>query len=121
MNVLIVDDDQLCHEIVRTILCAQDISSHSCYNVDDALETLSKNSFDLIITDVIMPGQHGTDLIQHLRENGDQTPIIAITAGHENAVDDYVFHASMFADAAVPKPLHRKEFLDLIGSLVPAA
>ena len=119
MQVLIVDDDQLCHEIVRSILNKAGIDTQSCYNVDSALDVLATQNFDLIVTDVIMPGRHGTDLIQQLRNDGNNTPIIAMTAGHENAVDDYVFHASMFADVALPKPLHRQEFLELVESLVP--
>lgn len=121
MNVLIVDDDQLCHEIVRSMLKEKGIETQSCYNVDSALDVLSAHDFDLIVTDVVMPGRHGTDLIQALRGEGVTTPIIAMTAGHENAVDDYVFHAGMFADAALPKPLHRQEFLDVVEKLVPVA
>lgn len=121
MKVLIVDDDQLCHEVVRSILDSAGIKTQSCYNVDSALDVLSANSFDLIVTDVIMPGRHGTELIQQLRSEGNQTPIIAMTAGHENAVDDYVFNAGMFADVSLPKPLHRQEFLELVESLAPHA
>ena len=120
MNVLIVDDDQLCHEVVRSILDKKGIASQSCYNVDSALDILSAHDFDLIVTDDIMPGRHGTDLIKTLREDGNTTPIIAMTAGHENAIDDYVIHAGMFADAALPKPLQRQEFLDVIEKLAPA-
>lgn len=121
MNVLIVDDDQLCHEIVRSILGSAGIQTQSCYNVDSALDVLSMNDFDLIVTDVVMPGKHGTDMIRQLRADGNTTPIIAMTAGHENAVDDYVFHAGMFADVALPKPLHRQQFLELVEKLAPSA
>jgi len=121
MNVLIVDDDKLCHELVKSMLGSAGIESKSCYNVDSALDVLSAQQFDLIVTDVVMPGRHGTELIQQLRAEGNTTPIIAMTAGHENARDDYVFHASMFADVALPKPLHRQEFLDLVESLAPRA
>lgn len=120
MNVLIVDDDLLCHEIVRSMLKEKGIATQSVFNVDAALDILHAQSFDLIVTDVVMPGRHGTDLIQALRGDGVTTPIIAMTAGHENAVDDYVFHAGMFADAALPKPLHRQNFLDMVEKLAPA-
>lgn len=120
MNVLIVDDDQLCHEIVRSLLSEKAAEVQSCYNVDSALDVLSTHNFDLIVTDVVMPGRHGTDLIRQLRDDGVTTPIIAMTAGHENAVDDYVFHAGMFADAAMPKPLHRQQFLDRVEKLAPS-
>lgn len=120
MNVLIVDDDQLCHEIVRSMLSEKGIKTQSVYNVDSALDVLSAHDFDLIVTDVVMPGRHGTDLIRQLRSEGNTTPIIAMTAGHENAIDDYVFHAGMFADVALPKPLHRQQFLELVEKLAPA-
>ena len=121
MNVLIVDDDQLCHEIVRAMLKEKGITAQSVYNVDSALDVLSAHQFDLIVTDVIMPGRHGTDLIQTLRGDGNTTPIIAMTAGHENALDDYVNHAGMFADMALPKPVNRQQFLDLVEKLAPVA
>lgn len=119
MNVLIVDDDLLCHEIVRSMLKEKGVVTQSVYNVDTALDVLSAQNFDLIVTDVVMPGRHGTDLIQALRGDGVTTPIIAMTAGHENALDDYVFHAGMYADAALPKPLHRQNFLDIVERLAP--
>lgn len=120
MNVLIVDDDPLFHEIVRSILSAKGTTTHSCYNVESALDLLSAHMFNLIVTDVVMPGRHGTDMIRQLRSQGNITPIIAITAGHENAVDDYVFQAEMFADAALPKPIDPQQFLDIVEKLTPA-
>ncbi|MEL7497647.1 MAG: sigma-54 dependent transcriptional regulator [Planctomycetota bacterium] len=88
-RVLIIDDEEsICWGLAK--LCEQ--MSHESETVSSAelgLELASKQSFDLIITDVRLPGINGIEAIKRFRELNDQTPIITITAfgDLETAVD----------------------------------
>lgn len=121
MRVLIVDDEPYCNAMVRKFLEMGEIETYCCFNVDEAIEAINtQDTFDIVITDIIMPVQHGTKLIEYLADINYPAPVIAITAGFENAVDDYVFYAEMLADAALAKPLKREELIKTVENLTAA-
>ncbi len=81
-RLLIVDDE----ETIRFSLSQAFITAQQDYEVvlaSSAIEALNKidsNKFDLVITDIMMPGMDGFDLIQKLKDNDVDTPVIVITA-----------------------------------------
>ena len=60
--------------------------------------------FDLVITDIVMPGLDGAKLAQHVKDMKPHIPVIAITGGVENATADYAHYADMFSDETLSKP-----------------
>lgn len=79
---LIVDDE----ETIRFSLSQAFITAKEDYSIvvassgKEALEKISRNNFDLIITDIMMPGMSGFEMIEQVRKNKLDTPVIVITA-----------------------------------------
>lgn len=117
MKVLAVDDDQLILELINSTLAAEDHEVSNARNVDEALIMLQNNHYDLVITDIVMPGYDGGVLMKYIREKGKVMPILAITAGTENAVQDYAHYADFFSDYTLSKPFKKEELLDIVHQL----
>jgi DNA-binding response OmpR family regulator len=119
MKILLVDDDKFILELVAFMLGPEGFEIMPCSSVTEAISTMEENDreFDLVITDIIMPEQDGTKLAQYVSSVAPSIPVLAMTAGLENAVDDYVHLADMFADETIAKPLKKDELLDAIKRL----
>lgn len=98
-NVLVVEDEQAIREIIEDALNLAGYTANACSNPRQGLELLKKNSYDLIITDVMMPGMDGFDFVTKVREAGNSVPVIFLTArnqkldintGFRVGGDDYV-------------------------------
>ncbi|MEE4354858.1 MAG: response regulator [Desulfococcaceae bacterium] len=80
MNILIVDDDPIVVESCRRILEPEGISVRKAGNAVQAVEILEQESnFDLILTDVKMPGKDGFQLLSHIRKTFPMMPILMMT------------------------------------------
>ena len=118
MKIFLVDDD----EFVRTLLMTQlqeagfDVVPET--NVADAIKTLEGQHFDLLISDIIMPGKDGAALMKYARETAANMPILAITGGGENAKDDYVHYADFFADETMTKPIRKDALIAVVEKLI---
>ena len=120
-KILLVDDDRLAHEMIEAALAPGKTGKYTidaAYNADEALALLGRNHYDLMISDIIMPGKDGFQLMQHARESFPGMAILAITAGVENAVEDYVEFADIFADYALEKPFSKKALIEVVETLL---
>jgi two-component system, LytTR family, response regulator len=89
MRVLIVDDEPLAQTALVSILKArQDVEAFDCAgDAVEALDKLSKNSYDVLLLDISMPEVSGIELVDRLKENGPLLPsIIFVTAYEEYAI-----------------------------------
>ena len=115
MRLLIVEDEK---DLSRALTA---VFSHSGYSVDaafdgvEALEFLEKNDYDAIVMDIMMPRMDGIETLTHIRENGDFTPVLLLTAKGE--VDDKVTGLEAGADDYLPKPFVIKELLARVKSM----
>lgn len=103
-RILVVDDEQDLCEILRFNLEAEDYEVDTAASAEEALEKVEDgkrgvDGYDLLLLDVMMGGMSGFDLARRLRESGDQTPVIFLTAlgGHDDQLqgfdagaDDYI-------------------------------
>jgi two-component system response regulator FlrC len=80
--VLVVDDSNLTHMLLDVMLRRLNHRTLSAYEGYDALEILTKEPIDLIISDIDMPGMDGLTLLDHLRrdERYNHIPVIIMTA-----------------------------------------
>lgn len=117
MDILVVDDNAFIVEMIRNILESGDYNIHACNNVDEALQEVDGRDFDLVITDIVMPIKSGVDFIREMKRRGVPTPILAITGGVENAVEDYVHYADLYADETLSKPFKHREFIAAVERL----
>lgn len=77
-EILIVDDDDVIRETLYELL-AQDHACHSAATAEDALAKLQAQPFDVVLTDVTMPGLSGMDLLNRVVELYHGTPVIIIS------------------------------------------
>jgi two-component system response regulator MprA len=115
-RILIVDDEPA----VRTALSrALEIEGYDIDVVptgEAALTTLERSSFDLILLDVSMPGIDGLEVCRRLRDGGDTTPVIVVTA--RSQVSDSVAGLDAGADDYVVKPFALDELLARLRALL---
>ncbi len=88
-TVLIVDDDDDLREIVKETLDDDTYDVYEANSGDKALKMMEENSYDLIISDLMMPGIKGLDLLKKVKENYPQTGVLLMSAYGtiETAVD----------------------------------
>ncbi len=79
-NILIVDDDPLHLELLQGILKPLNARIFCASSGEEALSLLSREHFDVIISDLVMPGISGLDLLMFVQRNGYNIPVIIITA-----------------------------------------
>ncbi|QEF98112.1 Transcriptional regulatory protein ZraR [Stieleria maiorica] len=79
-NVLIVDDERNMCELIQTDLRLRGINSRGCLSASEAIDALRHENFDVVLTDVKMPGTTGLQLCQQLTETRPDVPVIVMTA-----------------------------------------
>lgn len=79
-SVLVAEDYEMNAELIGTILSSFGIESEFAVNGLEVLEKFDENRFDLIFMDINMPNMDGVEVTKRLREEGINTPIIALTA-----------------------------------------
>ncbi len=79
-SILIVDDEQPVRNLLAKILEQAGYSCKAAAGAAEARQCLNREAFDLILTDVMMPGETGIDLIRFISEAYPDTGIIMVTA-----------------------------------------
>lgn len=108
-HVLIVDDEVSVREMVSDSLRFAGYRVSAACDAVEALNLVSKQRPDLLVVDINMPGMNGHELLQHLRKQGDATPVILLTA--RQAFEDVVDGLRSGADDYVRKPFRLEELL----------
>ena len=80
LRVLIVDDEPAQRSGLAAMVTAWGMTADTASDGNDALEVLSRNGADVILTDLNMPGMDGFGFLEKLREMGDMPPTIVLTA-----------------------------------------
>lgn len=118
-SVLVIDDDRAILRMVERMLAETD---YHCLPFDDAqaaLDSLDHQAVHLIITDIIMPGMEGIEVILNLRALFPELPIIAISGGGRTDRSDVLHLAQQLgASKILPKPFTRAELLAAIDAQI---
>ena len=88
-KILVVDDELFFRKLYHNLLVEEGYHVEVCDNGDDALELLQNQKFDLLVTDLVMPGKSGLDLLHSTRKLTDSPDVILVT-GHatlDSAID----------------------------------
>ena len=104
-KILIVDDDPHINELVQIYFEADGFETTTCLDGEQALKTIKREKPDLIILDLMLPGQSGFDILRNLRKTSD-IPIIMLTARGDTL--DQVVGLELGADDYVTKPFEPK-------------
>lgn len=100
--VLVVDDEENIRFLVESALSLADINTVSAADGRAALDAIAAERPDLIVLDVMMPQLDGFEVVRRLRDSGDRTPVIFLTA--RDATDDRVKGLSEGGDDYMVKP-----------------
>jgi len=113
-RILIVDDDPHFLRVLARILSGENFLVTSAGGACDALELVKSAQFDLIISDLRMPECDGVSFVAALRQNGNNVPVIILTAYGE--VDTYLEAMNAGATEYLNKPIHSDELLRIVRS-----
>jgi two-component system phosphate regulon response regulator OmpR len=114
-HLLIVDDDERIRDLLRKFLVRQGFLASAARDAAHARRVLSGLEFDLIVMDVMMPGEDGVSLTRALREKL-ATPILLLTAKGET--EDRIKGLEAGADDYLSKPFEPKELLLRINAIL---
>lgn len=116
MRVLIVEDDKKIASFVAKGLREAGFSVMTVSSAEDGLAAFSTDSFDAAVVDIMLPGMDGLEMIRHLRERKDNTPILILSA--RRSVDDRVLGFRQGGDDYLTKPFSFSELLVRLQSLI---
>jgi len=114
-HILVVDDDNKIRELIKKFLNDKGFIVSTAMNADDAKNKISIFNFNLIILDVMMPGQSGFELTKELKESK-SIPIILLTAKGE--AENRIEGLELGADDYLGKPFEPKELLLRIKNII---
>ena len=115
-KILIAEDDQELCQLFSHVLAKHGYVVNEVSDGQEALNALEKDYYDLIISDIMMPNVDGYSLVRKLRESGNVTPVMMITArdafedmrqGFQSGTDDYMV-----------KPINVNEMVLRVGALL---
>ena len=115
-HLLVVDDDERIRSLLQQFLVQDGYLISTAENAEQARILLSGIEFDLIILDVMMPGQDGISFAGELRNLGNNIPILLLTARGET--EDRIKGLEAGADDYLPKPFEPKELLLRINAIL---
>lgn len=115
-NILIVEDDYELRHLFQRVLIQNGYYARGVEDGKGALEALEKEYADLIISDIMMPVMDGYELVRALREAGNQTPVLMITA--KDAFDDMRKGFLSGTDDYMVKPVNVNEMVLRVGALL---
>ena len=108
LHILIVDDDDRIRDLLKDYLINNNYIISTAENAEEAKEKLKYIKFDILILDVMMPGQSGYELTEEIKKTI-QVPIILLTAKGE--VENRIKGLELGADDYIGKPFEPKELL----------
>lgn len=115
MRLLFAEDEVELSDAVVAVLKHNNYSVDAVYNGQDAYDYLSAQEYDGAILDIMMPGIDGVEVVKRIRKEGNQVPVIFLTAKSE--LDDRVLGLDAGADDYLTKPFAMKELLARIRSI----
>ena len=115
-KILVVEDDKELNKTVCSFLNHSGYEATGCLNSNEAFDTLYENMFDLIVSDIMMPGMDGFEFAKNVRELNEDIPILFMTARDDIASKSRGFRIGV--DDYMVKPIDLDELFLRIGALL---
>ncbi len=115
-SILVVDDEQILHESMKRILEEGGYSVDHAFRAETAKKMLSEGKYDIVLTDLMMPGSSGMDVVKEIAELYPDTGVIIVT-GYPT-VDSVVESVKLGAIDYLRKPFTPDELLDVVKRAV---
>lgn len=115
-SILIVEDDAVLLKTIGSILTIRGYLISLAKNGKEALEKISNNQYDLVLTDLMLPYSNGLEIISKLKQGSKKTPVIIISSCHseESILDGF----DIGADDYIRKPFSPSELISRITRLI---
>jgi two-component system phosphate regulon response regulator OmpR len=115
-KILVVDDDARIRDLLRRYLTQQDFEVLLAEDGKSMLRVMQRETVDLIVLDLMMPGDDGLTVCRKLRSAKDLTPVIMLTAKGEDV--DRIIGLEVGADDYLGKPFNPRELLARINAVL---
>lgn len=115
-KILIAEDDRELRQLFSRVLVKNGYSVVGVSDGAEALCEIENQFFDIIISDIMMPRVDGYELVRALRDSGNNTPVLMITA--KDAFDDMQAGFSSGSDDYMVKPINVNEMVLRVGALL---
>jgi two-component system, OmpR family, phosphate regulon response regulator OmpR len=115
-KLLIVDDDARLRQLLQRFFVQEGFEALAAEDTKGMDRQLLRQSFDLIVLDLMMPDEDGISACKRLRASGNRTPIIMLTAKRDE--DDHIEGLDAGADDYLNKPFNPKELLARIRAVL---
>lgn len=119
-TILLIDDEDLMRKALRQLLVAL---GHEVFEAKDGragLAIFDSRSFELVITDIVMPEMEGLQLLLELRKRQRGVKVIAMSGGGRMQIGDYLHTAKLLgAVALLAKPFSREDLEAVLHSVLP--
>lgn len=116
LKILIAEDDHELRRLFAHVLIKNGYTVKEVADGKEALDTIDREYFDLIISDIMMPVMDGYELVRSLRDAGNTTPVMMITA--KDAFDDMRLGFLSGSDDYMVKPVNVNEMVLRVGALL---
>jgi two-component system phosphate regulon response regulator OmpR len=115
-RIVVVDDDARIRDLLRRYLSQEGFEVLLAEDGKALSRHLSRESIDLIVLDLMLPGEDGLSICRRLRNSNDLTPIIMLTAKVEDV--DRIVGLEVGADDYLPKPFNPRELLARVNAVL---
>jgi CheY-like chemotaxis protein/anti-sigma regulatory factor (Ser/Thr protein kinase) len=116
-TLLVVDDDPSIHELIRTMLGGENWDLDCAGNGDEALSRLASRAYDLVLTDILMPGMDGLTLLGQMRNRYPYTGMLVMTV--KNTPAHILGSLERMATAYIAKPFGRDSLINTLENALP--
>lgn len=118
-RILLVDDEEIVLRLFETVLELDHHVVMTASNGNGALRAIAEATFDLVITDLVMPDKEGIETIIEMRRLRPELPIIAMSGGGRGSATDYLdMAAQLGAKKTMAKPFSTQALLDAVHEVL---
>jgi DNA-binding response OmpR family regulator len=116
MKILLIEDEQRIADFVCAGFREQSFVVEHCLEGNDGYARASQGTYDVIVLDIMLPGRDGLSILKGLRQAGNATPVILLTA--RNELDDRIDGLNLGADDYLAKPFFVEELIARIHAML---
>lgn len=115
MRILVVEDEKRLNRIIAEAMEDEGYSVDCCFDGVEALEHTASADYDVIILDIMMPRLDGLGVVKHLRSEGNNTPVLFLTA--KDSIADKVAGLESGGDYYLVKPFNYQELMAVVHAM----
>lgn len=115
-RILVVDDETYVRDLLARVLLRRPYEVDLAADADEALELLAKHRYDLLLTDVVMPGMDGFELLRRAKAAYPEITVIVLTGyARRQSISDFLLYG---ADDYLAKPFQVSSLLDAVDRVL---